>query len=213
MKKSIFIILFTCSAFTVFSQSRYAGDSPFISGMMGAAKVNLSGSDGQAPTTLAFGGSFGIPIVNNLYLYARTSYTSLSNFQSYYNTAFLTGNLQPGNIEEVNSSYSQLLINGGLLYNFNITEDFALGINGGVTFMVLSQEAKLRTGHVISSIDNENIWGAFGGLIAEKAWEDSDVTTFVEVQYNYAESDAFYRSDVLNAVNYTFGVRYYLSGR
>jgi hypothetical protein len=79
--------------------------------------------------------------------------------------------------------------------------------------MVINQEAKLRTGTVISSIENENIWGAFGGVIVEKRWEESDFTTFFEAQYNYAKSDAVYRINALSTMNYTFGVRYYLAGR
>jgi hypothetical protein len=114
---------------------------------------------------------------------------------------------------EVNSSFSQLILNGGLLYNFLVSDDLVLGINGGLTYMVINQEARLRTGRVISSIENENIWGAFGGVIAEKRWDDSNFSTFAEAQYNYAESDAVYRPGALSAMNYTFGVRYYLAGR
>jgi hypothetical protein len=182
--------------------------------MMGAASVSLSGSNESNPVSFAFGGSAGIPIVENLYLYTRTSYTSQSNFQSYFNTSYLNNQFQiSGDFSEVNSSFSQLLLNAGLLYNFNLTEEFVLGINGGASFMVINQEAKLRTGTVISSIDNENIWGAFGGVIVEKKWEESDFSTFFEAQYNYAKSDAFYRTGALSTMNYTFGVRYYLAGR
>jgi len=60
------------------------------------------------------------------------------------------------------------------MYNFLVTDDLVLGVNGGLSFMVVNQEARLRTGTVISSIDNENIWGAFGGIIAEKRWDDSN---------------------------------------
>lgn len=215
--KKIFPILFVFTFFSivnVFPQSRVELGSAFISGMVGTAKVSLSGNGEQNPMSLAFGGSFGIPIIKNLYLYTRSSYTSQSNFQSFYNTAYLNSSLSlPEEFVQVNSSFTQLLVNGGLLYNFRINEEFVLGLNGGLTYMVLNQEAKLRTGQVISSIDNENIWGAFGGVIVEKAWEDSDFTTFFEAQYNYAESDALYRSNALNVMNYTFGIRYYLSGR
>ena len=215
--KKILTILFVFTFFSfvnVFPQSRIEHSSAFISGMVGTAKVSLSGNGQQNPTALAFGGSFGIPITKNLYLYTRSSYTSKSNFQSFYNTAYLNSSLSlTEDFVQTNSSFSQLLINGGLLYNIRITEEFVLGLNGGLTFMVLNQEAKLRTGQVVSSIDNENIWGAFTGVIVEKSWEDSDVTTFFEAQYNYAESDALYRSDALNVMNYTFGIRYYLSGR
>jgi len=215
--KKILTILFVFTFFSfvnVFPQSRIEHSSAFISGMVGTAKVSLSGNGQQDPTALAFGGSFGLPITKNLYLYTRSSYTSKSNFQSFYNTAYLNSSLSlTEDFVQTNSSFSQLLINGGLLYNIRITEEFVLGLNGGLTFMVLNQEAKLRTGQVVSSIDNENIWGAFTGVIVEKSWEDSDVTTFFEAQYNYAESDALYRSDALNVMNYTFGIRYYLSGR
>jgi len=217
MKKILilFILLF-CIASTINAQSYLRSSSPFLGGMAGVASVNLSSTDGQTPLSFAFGGSIGIPIpfVKNLFLYARTSYISQSNFQSFYNTSYLNSGVQLSEeFEEVNSSFSQLILNGGLLYNFIVTNEFVLGVNGGLTFMVVNQEARLRTGRVISSVENENIWGAFGGLIAEKRWDDSNFSTFAEAQYNYAESDAVYRPGAFSAMNYSFGVRYYLAGR
>ncbi|MBK9099004.1 MAG: hypothetical protein IPM14_12955 [bacterium] len=217
MKKIIPIFLFfVLIEFDTGAQTYLQHNSVFFGGMAGVATVNLSGNDGQNPVSLAFGGSVGIPIplIKNLFLYARTSYISQSNFQSFYNTSYLNTNIQLSeDFVEVNSSFSQLIINGGLLYNFLVTDDFVLGINGGMTFMVVNQEARLRTGRVISSVDNENIWGAFGGLVAEKRWDDSNFSTFAEAQYNYAQSDAEYRPGAFSAMNYTFGVRYYLSSR
>jgi hypothetical protein len=217
MKKIILqLILILSIAITLNAQSYLKNTSPFLGGMAGVASVNLSSNDGQTPLSFAFGGSIGIPVplVKNLYLYARTSYISQSNFQSFYNTSYLNNIVQLSDeFVEVNSSFSQLILNGGLLYNFIVTNEFVLGINGGLTFMVVNQEARLRTGRVISSVDNENIWGAFGGVIAEKRWDDSNFSTFAEAQYNYAESDAVYRPGALSAMNYTFGVRYYMAGR
>lgn len=216
MKKRLVILFILFISTTNIAQIHLRSNTPFISGMAGAAKLNLSGYDGQNPFSFTFGGSFGIPVpfVKNLFLYARTSYTSQSNFQSFYNTSYLNNTVQLSeDFTEVNSSFSQLILNGGLLYNFILSEEFVLGINGGLTFMVINQEARLRTGRVISSIDNERIWGAFGGLIAEKRWDDSNFSTFAEAQYNYAESDAFYRPGTLSAMNYTFGVRYYIVAR
>lgn len=190
-------------------------DSPFLGGMAGALNSGRNDYKERNTISFVFGGSIGIPVtfVKNLFLYARTSYSSHSNFQSYYNTSFMNNALQlSDDFVEVNSSFSQLIINGGLLYNFLITDEIVLGITGGLTFMVVNQEARLRTGRVISSVDNENIWGAFGGIIAEKRWDESNFSTFAEAQYNYAESDAVYRPGALSAMNYTFGVRYYLAG-
>ena len=217
MKKIVLpLVIFLGITTTINAQLHRNSNSAFLGGMAGAAKINLSGNDGQAPLSFVVGGSFGIPVpfVKNLFFYARTSYTSQSNFQSYYNTSYLNYSVQfSEEFVEVYSSFSQLVLNGGLLYNFLVTDEFVLGVNGGLTFMVVNQEAKLRTGTVISSVDNENIWGAFGGLIGEKRWDDSNFSTFLGVQYNYAESDAVYRPGSLSAMNYTFGVRYYLAGR
>ena len=215
IKRAILTFLLFSTTIT-FAQRQIKSSSPFISGMAGVAKVNFSGNEGQNPMSFAFGGSFGVPVpfIKNLFLYARTSYSSQSNFQSFYNTAYLTNNFQLSeDLTEVNSSFTQLILNGGLLYNFILTDEFTLGVNGGLTFMIVNQEARLRTGVVISSIENERIWGAFGGVIAEKRWEDSNFATFAEAQYNYAESDAIYRSGALSAMNYTFGVRYYFERR
>jgi len=216
--KKILILLnsLVFMAVTINAQSYLKNSSPFIGGMAGAVSMNQSDSRGQSGLSFVFGGSFGIPVpfVKNLFLYARTSYSSQSNFQSLYNTSYSNASVQLSDaFTEVNSSFSQLILNGGLLYNFILSEEFVLGVNGGLSFMVVNQEARLRTGTVISSVDNENIWGAFGGIIAEKRWDDSNFSTFAEAQYNYAESDAVYRPGALSAMNYTFGVRYYLAGR
>jgi hypothetical protein len=216
MKKIILLLIIIFSISEVAAQNNRYSNSVFFGGMAGAAQMNLSENEGKAPLSFVVGGSIGIPVpvVKNLFLYARTSYTSQSNFQSFYNTSYLNYSVQfSDEFVEVNSSFSQLILNGGLLYNFLVTDEFVLGVNGGLTFMVVNQEARLRTGTVISSVDNENIWGAFGGLIGEKRWEDSNFSTFLEIQYNYAESDAVYRPGALSAMNYTFGVRYYLAGR
>jgi len=217
MKKVLLLLsLIFLLSISTNAQPYLKSNSAFLGGMAGALTMNQSDSRGQSGVSFVFGGSFGIPVpfVKNLYLYARTSYSSQTNFQSLYNTSYLNASVQLSDaFTEINSSFSQLILNGGLLYNFILSEEFVLGVNGGLTFMVVNQEARLRTGTVISSIDNENIWGAFGGIIAEKRWDDSNFSTFVEVQYNYAESDAVYRPGALSAMNYTMGVRYYLAGR
>jgi hypothetical protein len=213
---SLILSLLIILSITAAAQPLKKIDSPFFGGMAGALSSGQSDSRGQKSVSFVFGGSVGIPVplIKNLFLYARTSYSSYSNFQSFYNTTYLNYSVQLSDeFVEVNSSFSQLILNGGLLYNFLVTEEFNLGVNGGLTFMVVNQEARLRTGRVISSVENENIWGAFGGVIAENRWDDSNFSTFVEAQYNYAESDAVYRPGALSAMNYTLGVRYYLAGR
>jgi hypothetical protein len=210
-----FFILLLLLSLPINAQSSLKNDSPFFGGMAGALSSGSTSNDGRNSLSFVFGGSIGIPVpfVKNLFLYTRTSYSSYSNFQSFYNTAYMNNTVQLSDqFVEVNSSFSQLILNGGLLYNFLVTNEFTLGVNGGLTFMVINQEARLRTGRVISSVDNENIWGAFGGVVAEKRWEDSNFSSFFEAQYNYAESDAVYRAGALSAMNYTFGVRYYLAG-
>jgi len=208
---SLTIALIIFVSFTEISAQSSQRKSVFISGLVGAASMNNSGINERNSFALIFGGSFGIPITRNLYLYTRGSYTSKSNFQSYYNTSYLTSQYQfSDQTTLVNSSFSQLVMNSGLLYNFHLSQFFTLGLSGGVTFAVLNQDAAFQGGYVISKVDNETIWGGFGGLMAEKGWEDSNITTFAEAQYNYARSDAAYHSNALNKMNFTIGVRYYL---
>ncbi|MGB5893367.1 MAG: hypothetical protein WBG58_04255 [Ignavibacteriaceae bacterium] len=207
---TLFVLITVCDI----SAQKFHKKSAFVSGLVGAAQINNSSNGNESPFALAFGGSFGYPVTKNLYLYSRSSYTTKSNFQSFYNTSHLSGQYQISDqFIEVTSSFSQLLFNGGLLYSFNLSDEFALGVSGGVTFSVVNQEAKLMGGHVVSSIDNETIWGYFGGMMVEKSWEDSNASTFIEAQYNYAVSDAPYHASALNNLNFTFGVRYYLSRR
>lgn len=214
--KSLYFFLITVLfiSFADVPAQTYNKKAAFISGLVGAASINNSGINDHNSYALTFGGSFGIPLTKNLFLYNRSSYTSMSNFQSYYNTSFITSQFQYSDqLALVNSSFSQLVINSGLLYNFYVSQFVTLGVSSGVTFAVLNQDAKLVGGHVISDVDNETIWGVFGGLMAEKGWEDSNITTFVEAQYNYAQSDAAYHSNALNRMNFTIGVRYYLDRR
>lgn len=207
---TFFVLFSVCDI----SAQKFRKKSTFISGFAGAAKIGSSGNGNENPFALALGGSFGFPVTKNLYIYTRGAYTTKSNFQSFYNTSYSSGQYQISDqFIEVNSSFSQLLFNGGLLYSFNLSDEFALGVSGGVTFSVVNQEAKLLGGRVVSSIDNETIWGYFGGMMVEKSWEDSNASTFIEAQYNYAVSDAPYHATPLNNLNFTFGVRYYLSRR
>ncbi len=196
------------------SAQNFRKKSAFVSGLIGGAQISNSNNGSENPVAISFGGSIGYPITKNLFLYTRGSFTSKSNFQSFYNTSYLSSQIQfSDQFVEVNSSFSQLLFNGGLLYSFNLSDEFALGISGGATFAVINQEAKLLGGHVISKVDNETIWGYFGGAMVEKYWEDNNITTFIEAQYNFLQSDALYHPTALNNLNFTFGVRYYLSRR
>jgi len=208
------LLLFVLLQFASVEAQTLKKKSSFISGLVGAAQVSNSGNSRTGSVALTFGGSYGFPITKNLYIYTRGSYSSKSNFQSYYNTSYLTTQFQLSDqFVEANSSFNQLLLNAGLLYTFNVSKEFSLGVSGGVSFAVVNQEAQLIGGHVLSSIDNEAIWGYFGGLMVEKAWEETNVTTFAEAQYNFAQSDAPYHASALNTVNFTFGVRYYIDRR
>jgi len=207
---TFFVLFSVCDI----SAQKFRKKSAFVSGLIGGAQISNSTNGNESPVAISFGGSFGFPITKNLFLYTRGSFTSKSNFQSFYNTSYISSQIQfSDQFVEVNSSFSQLLFNGGLLYSFNLSDEFALGISGGVTFAVINQEAKLLGGHIISNVDNETIWGYFGGAMVEKYWEDKNITTFIEAQYNFLQSDAPYHPTALNSMNFAFGVRYYLSRR
>lgn len=212
MKKFTIIILFlSCSI--VFGQGNETR-SVFISGLVGSAQIGTNDLSNETEYALSFGGSFGIPVTKNISLYTRISYASRSGFNSYMNRSGISGNVQLTNqLVQVTSSFSQLLMNAGLLYSITLSDEFNLGITGGVSYSIVNSETELPTGLYITNYDNEGIYGYYGGILLEKSFPDSDFSTFAEAIYNYARSDAIYTSKTFSGMNFMIGVRYYLAER
>lgn len=216
MKRFIFLLVFSLMIFPPkeFSQV-IISDSPFISGAVGAMSFTTGDNrNSQSTLSFAFSSSFGVPVIDNLFIYGRVTYSSVENFSGYFNEIQLNENISAVNMLQLaNASFSQLIFNAGLLYRLKVTDEFHTGLSGGVTYSILNHEAYLQNEKIISELNNEGVYGYFGGVMLERKITSENLSLFAEAQYNYIKSDAVYFRRAFSGMNYTFGIRYFFSNR
>ena len=210
MKKflSTIILFVTLTCFT----PAQINDGMFISGSLGG----YAGSSNQLrlrnTPSIVLSTGVGIPLFDKLYLYTKLSYISRSHYsaQEQFNT--VGPNLQTvSELIEADASFSQLLFNGGLQYNIYVTDDITLGINSGLTYVLVNHKAALPNGTILQELGNTGVFGLFGGVNVEKFFEDSNVSIYGEAQYNYAKRNMIYFRDKFSGMNFTFGGRFYVN--
>ncbi len=210
MKKflSVIILFFTITSFT----PAQVNEGIFISGSFGG----FAGSSNQLrlrnTPSIVLSTGLGIPLIEKVYFYTKLSYISRSNYtaQEQFNTIGPDLNTISQMIE-ADASFSQLLFNGGLQYNIYISDDVTLGLNSGLTYVLVNHKAALPNGTILQRLDNEGVFGYFGGVNVEKFFDDSNFSMFGEAQYNYAKKNMIYFRDKFSGMNFTFGGRFYLN--
>ncbi len=188
-------------------------DGIYLSGFLGAQ----SSSEGinryyNGGSSLFFGAGLGIPIFSNISLVGRISYISKSDYDAFFDPRYIDQSLEiTNNLASVNASISQLIFNGGIQYKIFLIEGINLGLLGGLTYGIIDHEAKLTNSFIVQQIDNEGMFGFFGGANIEKDFEDSDFTLYAEAIYNKINNDVIYFRDAFSGMNFTFGFRYYFT--
>jgi hypothetical protein len=182
----------------------------YFSGVVGSYQSGKSESR-NGLSTISFGAGFGVPVYKNIYFYNKIIFHSKSNFSAYGNS--FTNHQVTGlqEIERVNASFSQIIYNGGLQYDIQFSEEIIAGFNGGLTYSILSHEVFALSGAQIQKIDNEGLFGYFGGMYIEKRFDDRDLSIIAEAQYLYFNSDIIQFTRSLSGVNYSFGFKYYFT--
>jgi hypothetical protein len=212
MKKILFTAVLFVSL-TCFVPAQ-VNDGAFFSGSFGGFENGNSTNQlrpGYVPSVVLSAG-FGLPIIDRVYLYTKLSYISRTNYTAEENYSFIQPDLTTINeLVLANASFSQLLFNGGLQYNIYITDDITLGLNSGLTYVLVNHKASLPNGAVLQQIDDIGVFGVFGGVSLEKYVEDSNVSIFGEAQYNYVKKNMIYFRDKFSGMNFTVGARYYLN--
>ncbi|MGD8780654.1 MAG: hypothetical protein PVH88_17020 [Ignavibacteria bacterium] len=195
------------------NQAQSYRNSTYFSGHLGARSSTVNSRGQSSGLNASFGAGFGFPIYKNISFYSKVTYYLNDDFTTYDNVQQLSSDFQLYNTtERINGSFSQLIMNTGLQYNIRLSEEFNLGFNGGFTYSLINQEAKLSNGTIISSVTNEGAYGYFGGGYIEKRFKDENFAMFAEAQYNYIDGSAIYFRDRFSGTNVTIGARYYLSG-
>ncbi|MEJ2616196.1 MAG: DUF2787 family protein [Ignavibacteriaceae bacterium] len=203
MKYLITIFLFIVP-FIAEAQNRIHEKSIFISGGIGVIQSSSSEElTSKFLPSVLFQIGFGIPINHQLTIYNRISYTSKSDFKSY-------ARIEPINqLVEATSSFSQLIYNGGLRYSIYLAQDWNIGFSAGFTYSLVNNKSSLK-GELYQKLDNQNLYGYFGGIDLEHRFSDSQFSAFGEAFYNYIRNDNIYFRDKFSGMNLTAGVRFYL---
>jgi hypothetical protein len=181
----------------------------YVSAHAGGFVSSLEGFENIYDSRLgfAFGGGFGLPLLNHLYLHCDATYFSRTG--SNILTALPTWT-RPGPV-----NYRQWLVDGGLQYDFILSDRYSLNLLGGITFTSVSED--IHTYDLLSSPvgvdeimpERGKVFGYFAGLSVERSFESSPFAIFADAQYNFTRMTMFYWTGNYGGVNVHAGVRYY----
>ena len=202
MKYLITILIFAFPIITE-AQNTIPDKSIFFSGGVGVIRTASSEEiNSKYLPNVLFQVGLGIPINSHLFIYNRISFTSRSDFQAY-------ARLEPINqLVETTSSFSQLIYNAGLRYSIYITQDWSIGFSAGFTYSLVNNKYTLK-GESYQNLDNQNLYGYFGGIDLENRFQDSHFSAFGEALYNYIRNDNIYFRDKFSGMNLSAGIRFY----
>ena len=164
----------------------------------------------NSPLGFAFGGAFGLPLSAQTYLYGKVTYFSKTGVPPIY-----TLGLQNGTLVETTATgsgtatFRQWIINFGGLENINLTKELALGINGGLTYSLFSEEYRLSGSSSVLTSTGKGLLGIFAGVDLENRFADSPISVFAEAQYDYAWPFISFVIGDYGGLNLTAGIRYY----
>ena len=89
--------------------------------------------------------------------------------------------------KEGTASYTQWLVNAGLQISILDLNQFSVAANGGVLYSVVSEELNDAPA-IFYSANGKGIYGYFVGLNIEKKILESQLSPFLEIQYNLTRS-------------------------
>jgi hypothetical protein len=210
----IIVFIFLCTE-SMYSQNENMR-SPFLSVHSGVFLTSIDNFDKtyNSQLGLVYGLGVGLPLSTRSYIYGKATIFSKSGTPVIQTYNF--GNGTPvlvSEIREGSATFTQWIINGGFLYNFFLSRDWTLGINGGITYIRVSEEQKINSGTMVSSVDGSGIFGFFIGGVLEKNFDKSPFSLFIEPQFNFSRSDVLRYVGNYGGVNINIGVRYYFKER
>jgi len=214
-KKIITLVVMLLSSFSTYAQSDNLR-SPFISVHSGVFLTSIHDFDKtyDSQSGLVYGLGVGLPLSTRSYWYGKATLFTKSGTPVIKSYNFENG--MPIIVSEKRegyASYTQWIINGGILYNFFLTPDWTLGLNGGITYSIVSEEQKNNSGTIGSSISGSGIFGFFLGGVLEKNFDKSPFSIFVEPQFNFMQSAILSNFKNYGGLNLNLGVRFYFKNR
>jgi hypothetical protein len=214
-KKIIILVVILLSSFSIYAQSENL-KSPFVSVHTGVFLTSIDNFDKtyDSQLGLVYGLGVGLPLSTRSYLYGKVTLFSKSGTPVIQTYNFVNGTpVLVSETREGTASFTQWIINGGFLYNFFLSPDWTLGLNGGITYSIVSEEQKNNNGAVSLSVDGSGVFGFFVGAVLEKNFDQSPISIFFEPQFNFMRSDVLSNVGNYGGLNLNLGIRYYFKER
>ena len=216
--KTLIVTTVICGGFLVrpsIAQTNQLG-SAYVSADLGAFISSRSGfSDTyNSNAGFAFGGGIGLPLSNHLYLRANASYFSKSGTPWWYTYSFQNGvTTLVSKTRDGSAKFTQWMVNGGLQYDFFLSNLNSFGVGAGVTYTNFSEKLRSANGLGSSDQSGQGVLGFYGGLSGERSFEGSPFAIFADAQYNYARHDVSSVIGNYGGLNLSIGLRYYFAQR
>jgi len=214
-KKILILVLVIISSLSIYAQNENK-KSVFLSVHSGIFLTSIEDFDKtyDSQLGLVYGLGIGLPLSTRSYLYGKATLFSKSGTPVIQTYNFENGTpVLVSETREGSASYTQWIFNGGFLYNFFLSQDWTLGINGGITYSTVSEEHKNNSGTVSLSVDGSGIFGFFIGGVLEKNFNKSPFSVFIEPQFNFSRSDVLRYVGNYGGLNLNIGARYYFKER
>ncbi len=200
---------------TIFSQQK-SMKSPFISANLGIYNIAESNFEQVYSSKVGFlpGITVGLPLSSRSYLYGKVSYFAKDGVPVNYSYILQNGNLVLSSEGKGGSAkFREWLFNAGILYNFFLSEDFTLGINGGLVFVSLNEKKNGPANSYSVTSTGGGLLGFFGGVNLEKNFVNSPFSLIGEIQYNLSRGDLQSFAGNYGGLNINLGARFYFNER
>jgi hypothetical protein len=163
---------------------------------------------------LVYGLGLGLPLTGRSYIYGKATYFSKSGTPLIQTYDFVNGtSVLVSERREGTAKFTQWIINGGFLYDFFLSKDWTLGLNGGIVYTKILDERNSEGGTVGMSLNASGILGFFAGAVVEKNFINLPFSVFLETQYIYSRSDISSFLGDYGGMNISVGARYYFKPR
>lgn len=214
-KKYLILLIVIISSLTIYAQNEKI-KSAYLSIHLGMFLTSIENFDKTYDSQLGFvyGLGVGLPLSSRSYLYGKATLFSKSGIPVIQTYNFVNGMpVLVSETREGTASYTQWIINGGFLYNLFLSKDWTIGLNGGITYSIVSEEQKNNSGMISSSVVGSLIFGFFIGGVLEKNFDKSPFSIFIEPQFNFMRIDVLTYVGNFGGLNLNLGVRYYFKER
>jgi hypothetical protein len=202
---------------TVFSQTQDI-KSAFVSFIGGGTITELQDFDKvyDSKYGISYGLGLGLPLSTKLFIYGKATYFSKSGVPVVYTLNYDPPShswIKSNERKDGTASYKQWFFNAGLVYKFELSEEYNISVVGGATITKINEVKNNLNGTVSSNAVGLGFLGYFGGVGVEKRFLDTPLSIVAEMQQNFSRKSILNLHGNYGATNLNLGLRYYFNDR